>query len=111
MTHRDHGIPTHPSTSLSSFKCLSLRYLEALKEKTAGSLAKSLFFQPGVFFRKSSPKILPVIDLSIIKTFSTKPKVECLTDKLRFGAVGFLREYVEKFSLIRGDVSIETFIL
>jgi len=40
VTHRDHGIMTRPPTSLFSFKCLSPRYLEALKEKTAGSLLR-----------------------------------------------------------------------
>jgi len=40
VTHRDHGIMPRPPTSLFSFKCLSPRYLEALKEKTAGSLLR-----------------------------------------------------------------------
>ena len=40
VTHCDHGIMTRPPTTLFSFKCLSPRYLEALKEKTAGSLLR-----------------------------------------------------------------------
>ena len=40
VTHRYHGIMTRPPTSFFSFKCLSPRYLEALKEKTAGSLLR-----------------------------------------------------------------------
>jgi len=40
VTHCDHGIMTRPPTTLFSFKCLSRRYLEALKEKPAGSLLR-----------------------------------------------------------------------
>ena len=40
VTHCDHGIMTRPPATLFSFKCLSPNYLEALKEKTAGSLLR-----------------------------------------------------------------------
>ncbi len=50
VTHPDHGIMTRPPTSLFSFKCLSHRYLEALKEKTAGSLLRYQTCQKWVTF-------------------------------------------------------------
>jgi len=40
VTHCDHGIMTRSPTPLFSFRCLSPRYLEALKEKTTGSLLR-----------------------------------------------------------------------
>ena len=40
VPHCDQGIMTRPPTTLFSFKCFSPRYLEALKEKTAGSLLR-----------------------------------------------------------------------